>query len=220
VYSSNSSSTGTDSGQGSRNTSQAGAEEAAGSSSKAGEQQQQQRLEQEGAAADAAGEQQEHAVSRSEQRAQHTDALQSSTAQHPGQEGDGHIQQHHAQPQQQQQPVELSQPPPQPQQQLPQQEAQQPPAVEWGAYYSRSPVRQYHGHCEDILDVSWSGSGGFLLSASLDKTVRLWHLSQPDCLRAFEHSDFVTSVQFHPTDAQRFVSGGCNSKPGATAFYF
>jgi WD40 repeat protein len=50
-------------------------------------------------------------------------------------------------------------------------------------------------------------AGGFLLSASLDKSVRLWHLSQPGCLRQFWHTDFVTSVQFHPLDAQRFVSG-------------
>jgi hypothetical protein len=50
-------------------------------------------------------------------------------------------------------------------------------------------------------------AGGFILSASLDKSVRLWHLSQPGCLRQFWHTDFVTSVQFHPLDAQRFVSG-------------
>lgn len=50
-------------------------------------------------------------------------------------------------------------------------------------------------------------AGSFLLSASLDKNVRLWHLSQPGCLRVFWHTDFVTSVQFHPLDAQRFVSG-------------
>jgi WD40 repeat protein len=96
------------------------------------------------------------------------------------------------------------------QQQQQQQQAVQPPVVEFGPYYSRTPVRQYHGHTEDILDLGWSSSGSFVLSASLDKTVRLWHLSQPDCLRTFEHSDFVTSVQFHPTDAQRFVSGKCD----------
>jgi WD40 repeat protein len=62
------------------------------------------------------------------------------------------------------------------------------------------------GHSEDVLDLSWS-AGGFLLTASLDKSVRLWHLSQPGCLRKYWHSDIVTGVQFHPGDAQRFVSG-------------
>ncbi|KAF6258796.1 WD40-repeat-containing domain protein [Scenedesmus sp. NREL 46B-D3] len=84
-------------------------------------------------------------------------------------------------------------------------------SVEFGPYFSQHPVRQYVGHTEDILDISWS-AGGFLLSASLDKSVRLWHLSQPGCLRQFWHTDFVTSVQFHPLDAQRFVSGSIDGK--------
>jgi hypothetical protein len=101
-----------------------------------------------------------------------------------------------------------------PQQPLPWQQQQQspqqpvlPPIVEFGQYFSRAPVRAYAGHTEDVLCLSWSCSGGFLLSGSLDKAVRLWHLSQPGCLREFPHSDFVTAVQFHPGDAQRFVSG-------------
>jgi WD40 repeat protein len=79
--------------------------------------------------------------------------------------------------------------------------------VEWGPFLSRRPVREYHGHGGDILDLSWSASG-FILTASMDCTVRLWHLTQPDCLKSFRHSDFVTCVQAHPTDAHRFVSGG------------
>jgi WD40 repeat protein len=75
-----------------------------------------------------------------------------------------------------------------------------------GPYFLTQPVREYHGHTEDILDISWSAAG-FLLSASVDNSVRLWHLTQPDCLRTFWHNDFVTCVQFHPRDAQRFVTG-------------
>ncbi|KAF8061942.1 SPAC3H5.08c [Scenedesmus sp. PABB004] len=92
--------------------------------------------------------------------------------------------------------------------------AQQPPHVAWGPYLSLAPVRSYAGHGEDILDVSWSGAG-FVLTASLDKSARLWHVSQPGCLRTFWHSDFVTSVQFHPGDAQRFVSGARVAPPPA-----
>lgn len=108
---------------------------------------------------------------------------------------------------------------------------EQPPIVEYGLYFSRQPVRVFTGHTEDILDVTWS-AGGFILTASLDKSVRLWHVSQPDCLREFWHTDFVTSVQFHPLDAQRFVSGQfhacadvdwlshrcCNKPPAASAW--
>eukprot|EP00775_Hariotina_reticulata_P008700 gene8700-8881_t len=67
------------------------------------------------------------------------------------------------------------------------------------------------GHGEDIVDLSWS-AGGFLLTASLDKSVRLWHISQPGCLRKYWHTDIVTGVQFHPVDAQRFVSGCIDGK--------
>jgi hypothetical protein len=117
----------------------------------------------------------------------------------------------HAAAAQQQQPPPHEHQQQQQQQQQPRQheEPGQPPVIEWGPYFSRTPVRCYLGHTEDVLCLSWSPAGSFLLSGSLDKTVRLWHLSQPGCLREFPHSDFVTSVQFHPTDAQRFVSGAC-----------
>ena len=46
------------------------------------------------------------------------------------------------------------------------------------------PLRVYRGHKHDVLDVAWSKSQ-FLLSASMDKSVRLWHISMDDCLRIF-----------------------------------
>ena len=38
----------------------------------------------------------------------------------------------------------------------------------------------------------------FLLSSSMDKTVKLWHISRKECLCCFQHSEFVTSIAFHP----------------------
>ena len=38
----------------------------------------------------------------------------------------------------------------------------------------------------------------FLLSSSMDKTVRLWHISRRECLCTFQHVDFVTAIVFHP----------------------
>lgn len=40
-----------------------------------------------------------------------------------------------------------------------------------------TPIQIYRDHLGDIIDISWSKSN-FLLSASLDKTVRLWHVSR------------------------------------------
>jgi WD40 repeat protein len=48
-----------------------------------------------------------------------------------------------------------------------------------------TPYRVYRGHKQDVLDVAWSKTN-FLLSASMDKTVRLWHASMNDCLRVFK----------------------------------
>lgn len=48
-----------------------------------------------------------------------------------------------------------------------------------------------------MLDVAWSRTQ-FLLSSSMDQTVRLWHVSMAECLRIFTHPDFVTAIDFHP----------------------
>ncbi|KAI8374811.1 WD40-repeat-containing domain protein [Blakeslea trispora] len=74
-----------------------------------------------------------------------------------------------------------------------------------------APVRIYNGHTVDILDLSWS-KNNFLLSGSMDKTVRLWHISQATCLCAFRHTDIVTSVRFHPKDDRFFLSGCLDSR--------
>ncbi|KAI4214208.1 MAG: hypothetical protein LQ351_003293 [Letrouitia transgressa] len=46
----------------------------------------------------------------------------------------------------------------------------------------------------------------------MDKTVRLWHVSRSECLCCFKHSDFVTSIQFHPQDDRFFLAGSLDSK--------
>ena len=76
---------------------------------------------------------------------------------------------------------------------------------------SGPPIRAYDSHTADVIDLSWSKTT-FLLSASLDKTVRLWHVSRRDCLHLFQHSDFVTAVDFHPVEDRYFLSGGFDKK--------
>lgn len=73
------------------------------------------------------------------------------------------------------------------------------------------PIREYSGHTQDILDLTWS-KNNFLLSSSMDKTVRLWHLKMPSSIVSFMHSDFVTSVAFHPKDDRFFLSGSLDCK--------
>lgn len=92
-----------------------------------------------------------------------------------------------------------------------------------------SPAVTFTGHKSDVTALSWS-KNDFLLSGSVDRTIRLWHprakgymrqLSHSNIvrnvafhptyeqghMRQLSHSDAVTSVAFHPTDEQICISG-------------
>jgi len=73
------------------------------------------------------------------------------------------------------------------------------------------PFCTYSAHTSDLLDVSWS-KNYFILSSSMDKTVRLWHISRKECLCCFQHIDFVTAIAFHPRDDRYFLSGSLDGK--------
>ncbi|XP_004614522.2 WD repeat-containing protein 44 isoform X2 [Sorex araneus] len=79
------------------------------------------------------------------------------------------------------------------------------------APFRQRPFCKYKGHTADLLDLSWS-KNYFLLSSSMDKTVRLWHISRRECLCCFQHIDFVTAVAFHPRDDRYFLSGSLDGK--------
>lgn len=85
------------------------------------------------------------------------------------------------------------------------------PPVRVATIFEGDPVQTLAGHNGEVLDLAWSGNN-FLLSASMDKTVRLWHYSRPDALGIFQHLDYVTSVAFHPRDPRLFVSGSLDCK--------
>ncbi|CCI46596.1 unnamed protein product [Albugo candida] len=74
-----------------------------------------------------------------------------------------------------------------------------------------APAQVYQGHRMPIVDISWSRSN-FILSASMDKTVRLWHISREDCLHVFQHPDSVPAVHFHPKEDRYFLSGCFDNK--------
>ncbi len=76
--------------------------------------------------------------------------------------------------------------------------------------FDKDPLHVFEGHTSDVICLAWSASS-FLLSSSKDMTVRLWHVTQPQCLHIFQHSEIVTSVHFHPTH-ERFFLTGCFDK--------
>ncbi|KAF2718087.1 WD40 repeat-like protein, partial [Polychaeton citri CBS 116435] len=77
--------------------------------------------------------------------------------------------------------------------------------------FQSQPVHEFRGHTSTVLDLSWS-KNNFLLSSSMDKTVRLWHVSRTECLCTFKHHDFVPSIAFHPKDDRFFLAGSLDSK--------
>ncbi|CAI9762498.1 unnamed protein product [Fraxinus pennsylvanica] len=76
---------------------------------------------------------------------------------------------------------------------------------------SEKPLHVFQGHTGEILDISWS-KNNCLLSSSVDKTVRLWRVGCDQCLKVFSHSDYVTCVQFYPTNDDYFISGSIDGK--------
>ncbi|TWU76127.1 hypothetical protein ED733_007912 [Metarhizium rileyi] len=77
--------------------------------------------------------------------------------------------------------------------------------------FRSKPAREFRGHTGEVLDLSWS-KNNFLLSSSMDKTVKLWHMSRPECLCTFKHNDLVTSIAFHPTDDRFFLAGSLDAQ--------
>ncbi|CAI9295602.1 unnamed protein product [Lactuca saligna] len=73
------------------------------------------------------------------------------------------------------------------------------------------PVHEFHGHTGHVLDLSWSNNN-FLLSSSVDETVRLWRVGSDQCLRVFPHSNYVTCVAFQPSNQNYFISGSIDGK--------
>uniref|UniRef100_A0A6P4A1F3 2-deoxy-glucose resistant protein 2-like n=1 Tax=Ziziphus jujuba TaxID=326968 RepID=A0A6P4A1F3_ZIZJJ len=73
------------------------------------------------------------------------------------------------------------------------------------------PLHDFCGHSGEVLDLSWS-KNNYLLSSSVDKTVRLWRVGYDNCLKIFSHSNYVTCVQFNPMDDNYFISGSIDGK--------
>ncbi|KAJ3433112.1 wd repeat-containing protein [Anaeramoeba flamelloides] len=74
------------------------------------------------------------------------------------------------------------------------------------------PWKKFLGHELDVLDLSWSKhDNDLILTASSDKTVRLWNI-QKGQVNLFFHSTFVTYVEFSPTNPEIFFTGNLDNR--------
>lgn len=77
--------------------------------------------------------------------------------------------------------------------------------------FHQAPVRVFKGHTHSVLSLDWS-KNNFLISGSMDRLVKLWHVDRLDCLETFQNDDFVTTVKFHPMDDRFFLSGSLDNQ--------
>lgn len=71
-------------------------------------------------------------------------------------------------------------------------------------------VKEFSDHHSGVSGLDWS-KNNFFITASLDKTVRLWHPNRSGCLSTFRHNDIVTSTKFHPKDDRYFISSSLDA---------
>jgi serine/threonine protein kinase len=115
-------------------------------------------------------------------------------------------------------PVELprvvEQPPPTPAQQIPTPPVSPPAAQsddkfieQLRAAPAKALVRSMDGHTAQVMSVAFSPDGRFILSGSMDKTLKLWDAATGNEVRTFTGAGgFVRCVAFSPDG--RFVLGG------------
>ncbi|KAJ2081763.1 Chromatin assembly factor 1 subunit [Coemansia sp. RSA 988] len=61
------------------------------------------------------------------------------------------------------------------------------------------PAAVLRGSLADISDLAWSPDGAFLASASVDNTVRIWHVREARCIQVLaDHTHYVQGIAWDP----------------------
>lgn len=68
------------------------------------------------------------------------------------------------------------------------------------------------GHTRSVTDIDWALSQDVLLSASLDKTLRVWSVPTGQCLRIFYLKSEAFCTRFHPLNNNMIVVGALDRR--------
>lgn len=85
----------------------------------------------------------------------------------------------------------------------------------WDAGKRRRCIRSYSGHSKGIRDVCFSGNGRTFLTASYDRSIKLWDTETGRVVSSFDCGGSIPlCARFHPDDAHRheFLAGCMNKK--------
>ncbi|MGD1928883.1 MAG: WD40 repeat domain-containing protein [Leptolyngbyaceae cyanobacterium] len=68
-------------------------------------------------------------------------------------------------------------------------------------------LQTFSGHLSGVWAIAFAPQGDYLVSSSIDQTVRLWDISTGECQQILHgHSNWVMSVDVSP-DGQQIASG-------------
>ncbi|CDO97011.1 unnamed protein product [Coffea canephora] len=81
-----------------------------------------------------------------------------------------------------------------------------------------SVIKQLIGHSKDVTDFDFSANNHYIASSSMDKTVRVWDISQGLCIRVVYGISPQLCIRFHPVN-NNFLSVG-NANKEITVFNF
>jgi hypothetical protein len=77
---------------------------------------------------------------------------------------------------------------------------------------SGAVIRRLKGHSQRVSNLAWSPIAPLLVSASVDRTVRMWDPETGKLLGVLEHSQFVMDVAFSP-DGKRLATASASVNP-------
>ena len=77
----------------------------------------------------------------------------------------------------------------------------------WDAYHERSLLRSYKGHARSVNDVDFAPDGRSFVSASFDRTMKLWDTETGVCLNRFGTGATPHVVRVHPERPWEFIAG-------------
>ncbi|XVE67020.1 hypothetical protein DITRI_Ditri08aG0126700 [Diplodiscus trichospermus] len=75
-----------------------------------------------------------------------------------------------------------------------------------------SVIKQLKGHSKDVTDFDFSLNNQYIASSSMDKTVRVWELSEGLCIRVIYGVSSQLCIRFHPVNNNFLSVGNANKE--------
>ncbi|XP_010271526.1 PREDICTED: WD repeat-containing protein 13 [Nelumbo nucifera] len=73
-----------------------------------------------------------------------------------------------------------------------------------------SVIKQLKGHSKDVTDFDFSSNNQYIASSSMDKTVRVWAISEGHCIRVIYGVSSQLCIRFHPVNNNFLSVGNAN----------